>query len=393
MTDIPPERLVRSYPFRAYRPGSASVPVVCVTPPDAHFTHTFYDVCPFSPCGRFLAVTRFPYQGRKAVLGDWAEVCVIDLVNESIETVYRTQAWEFQLGANVQWGPAGERALYANTLAGGLAVCVRIDLESREASVFSGPKYDMSRNASFAVGPNLSLINATQEGYGIPGPRGASPPVRGKGDGAGEGIWRTDLTAGKTWLLLSLDQLEGAVSVKRPQAGALGYPFHTRLNRQGTRILQVLRFPDRDGKQRNPCLLTFAADGSNLREVINQQAWSIRGIQGGPTTPTGIRTVSGFYSTWFPLPWGWKISTSAWSAPMIRNWKCSANATWGAVTRPLIRAAGFSLPTPIPKRPGWSKHRVKYPCDCWTWKMMRRSACALFRLTWEDPASPGRHRR
>jgi hypothetical protein len=278
---IPEQASLNPVRFRAYRPESAQVPIACVTPGNESFTHTFYDVCPFSPCGRYLAVTRFPYQGKKPILGDEVDVCVIDLESETIESVYRTQAWSFQLGANVQWGPASERALYTNDVVGGLAVCVRVDLNTREAKFFAGPKYDLASDASFAVGPNLSLINATQDGYGIPDPEGAPPPTRRPGDGSREGIWYTDLLGGETRLLVSLDKLESVVSNGNHRAGVLGYPFHTRLNRQGTHILQVLRFPGSSRGQRNPCLLTFSVDGSDLQEAIDQTSWSTQGALGG----------------------------------------------------------------------------------------------------------------
>ncbi|MGN6510467.1 MAG: hypothetical protein ACTHLD_13485, partial [Chitinophaga sp.] len=85
------------YRFRSYRPGKTLAPVTCITPDDGSYLHTFYNKCPWSAGGRYFAVTRLPAQKAKAMWGDTADVCVIDLEEQSIRTVYRTKAWGFQL--------------------------------------------------------------------------------------------------------------------------------------------------------------------------------------------------------------------------------------------------------------------------------------------------------
>ncbi len=69
----------RNFVMRSYRPGKTVGKVLCVTPDDGFYLHTFYDVCPFSPSGRYLAVTRFPFQDRQPNPGDTADVCVVDI--------------------------------------------------------------------------------------------------------------------------------------------------------------------------------------------------------------------------------------------------------------------------------------------------------------------------
>lgn len=94
----------RSFAVRPYRPGKTFGKVFCVMPDDSFYVHTFYDVCPFSPSQRYLAVTRFPFQDRQPNPGDTADICVVDLESHTIETVYATKGWGFQLGANLNWG-------------------------------------------------------------------------------------------------------------------------------------------------------------------------------------------------------------------------------------------------------------------------------------------------
>ena len=120
------------YSFRPYRSGKTLGILTCVTPDDGFYINTYFDVCPFSPSQRYLAVTRVPYQDRVPALGETADVCVIDLKEQTIETVYTTKSWGFQTGANLNWG-ATDQHLYTNDVIGNQAVCVQIDLATDKA--------------------------------------------------------------------------------------------------------------------------------------------------------------------------------------------------------------------------------------------------------------------
>src|SRR5690606_3681012 len=163
---VPKKGIERSYPFRPYRPGRFLAPVTCVTPDDGFYIHTFYDVVPWSHDHKFLTVTKLPYQSKAPRWGDTAEVCVIDLENSTIRTIYRTKAWSFQLGANVQWG-ATNRYLYCNDIIENRPVCVRIDLETGMAKAFSGAKYDISPDEKSIISPDLLTMNVHQYGYAV----------------------------------------------------------------------------------------------------------------------------------------------------------------------------------------------------------------------------------
>lgn len=282
-----PWRREKDVEFRPYRPGKTVGKVTCVTPDDGHYIHTFYDVCPFSPSQKYLAVSRLPYQDREPVLGDKADVCVIDLEKQTIRTVYSTKAWGFQLGANLNWG-ASDRYLYTNDVIDGSAVCVRIDIGSGDTHAFSGPMYHIAPDESCVAGFPLDLINATQLGYGVPLASGAKawlPP----GAADDEGIWKTDLTTNKKTLLMSLADMARAVPDGFPCADGTFYFFHTKFNKQNSRILQVMRclcapeFNDissaesRNTPRRFNMLFTFKPDGSEIRQAVSQKQWAAGG--------------------------------------------------------------------------------------------------------------------
>lgn len=255
------------YAFRHWKGGDTLGPVVQVTPDEFSCVHTYFDVTPFSPSQRFFAVTRLPFDDRYPVLGDLAEVCVIDLQEQSIRTVYRTKCWGFQTGANVHWG-ATDRRLYANDVIDGRAVCVGIDLDTSETVAYAGPLYTMAPDESCVLAFPHELRDITQPGYGVPPKapnRFASLPP---GASRNEGIWRTDLKTNEKRLLVSLAEVTAKVPSPPPAEGGTYYFWHTKFNRQGTRVMQVLRYIHPDAPDaRNPMVFTFNTEGADIRYV------------------------------------------------------------------------------------------------------------------------------
>ncbi|WP_262247371.1 hypothetical protein [Parapedobacter soli] len=294
----------KSFDFRPFRKGETAAPIIQVTPNDGYYLHTFYDICPWSPSGRYLALTKLPYQQRKPVWGDIAEICVVDLENQAIRTVYRTKAWSFQVGANVQWNHVADRYLYTNDIINGKPVCVRIDVNSGEAIAFSGAKYDVSPDGRSVVSPNLLNMNIHQYGYGVPDPPPGKPKPFMPEDRVHEGLWKTDLERDKTTLLVTIDQFFDAVaeSDRKRYRDSIGYLFHSKFNRQGTRILQVFR-AQVDSKGRNASLFTLDADGQALTQCLTAEKWNQRARLGGSGNhpnwhPDGERVIMNCIPTW-----------------------------------------------------------------------------------------------
>lgn len=266
-----------SFEFRPYRPGKTLCPIACVTPDDGFYLQTFFDVCPWSPSQRYLACLRLPFQDRKPTWRDTADVCVIDLQERTLETVYTTSAFGMQTGAQVQWGKT-DRYLYFNDkteTAGERAGCVRLDWQAGKADEFAGPVYHLAPDESKAVGFDLDLINHVQDGYGAvvaPAKRLALAP----GAAQDQGLWQTDLKTGRKKLLVSLAQIFEALPEKDAYNGLAFYLFHTKFNPQGTRLMQVVRARDPqtpEGKFKYGILTTFNADGSDIRVAISRELW------------------------------------------------------------------------------------------------------------------------
>ncbi len=294
----------KSFDFQTFRKGETAIPITQVTPDDGYYVHTFYDVCPWSPSGRYLVLSKLPYQRKKPVWGDIASVCVIDLERQAIRTVYQTKAWSFQVGTNVQWGHVTDRYLYTNDIIGGQPVCVRIDLESEATTAFSGPKYDIAPDDKSVVSPNLLNMNIHQYGYAVPDPPSGKPVPFQSADMSREGLWKTDLERNETMLLATIDQFFDAVveSDRERYKGSIGYLFHSKFNKQNTRILQVFR-AQVDGNGRNASLFTMDTEGNALTQCLSAEKWNQRARLGGSGNhpnwhPDGERVIMNCIPTW-----------------------------------------------------------------------------------------------
>jgi hypothetical protein len=269
--------------FPAYTEFGPRVPVHCVTPGAGAYIHRFYDSSPFSPTGRYLALTRLPFEDRLPKPGDVAQVVIVDLESGDTRTVAETRGWDVQLGAQVQWG-ADDRSLYFNDLdpRDWVPFGVRLDPLSGERRNLGGTVYSLSPDGRSAASPCLRRMAVTQRGYGVVVPRDRIPANRGAA--TNDGIWITDTTSGASRLLVTLDRV---VREARPPLTDARYrsgdffAFHVKWNPQGTRLMLVLRWLPRSWlpwkrKRRHGFkqVITLDADGGNIHVAVSAERWA-----------------------------------------------------------------------------------------------------------------------
>ena len=260
-------------PFAGAFGAEPALPATIATPVGQHCLHTFFDVSPFSPSGRRLAVTRLPFAHRHPLPGDMAEVCIVDLEAATITPVYRTGGWALQLGAHLHWHPTSDNILFTNDLKHGRGVGVRLDVEACTAETFDGPFYTLSHDGETAFGPALDLINRTQSGYGVPEPLIGRRPFDAGASG-NEGVWRTDVACGRVELILSLAEIVAAQDDVDLLHQGHNVLFHVKAGPTG-RLFLVLRswnLPDRPGAMRSR-LLTCTGEGDDLRLALPMTDW------------------------------------------------------------------------------------------------------------------------
>jgi hypothetical protein len=266
-------------PYTAFEPR---VPVRCVTPGLAGCIHRFYDSSPFSPSGRYMALTRLPFEDRLPGPGDVAEVVVVDLDTGEAEVVADTRGWDTQLGAQVQWGN-DDRTLLFNDVdtTNWTPFGVRMDPLGGGRHRLDGTIYAVSPDGRWSAGPCLRRCLRTQRGYGVVVPAEHIPVNHGAPDD--DGVYVTDLATGASRLLVSTaDIFAQAFPAPDRTKYASGdfYGFHVKWNPQGTRLLFVLRWiprtwmPWRRKKSyRRLNVVTLNSGGSNPRIAVDDATW------------------------------------------------------------------------------------------------------------------------
>ena len=271
--------------FPAYTKFDQIVPVHCVTP-DGGYMHRFFDTCPVSPSGRYIALLKLPFEDHEALPGETAEIVVIDLQTGVEKIVDETAGWEFQLGANINWGVNDDLLFYSDVNTGDWTPhCVKLNLQTGERSTFGRGIYHASPDGKHILCTNAAAMRRTQGGYGVTVPDENVPRNIGLRDD--DGLFITDTETGECKLLISVKE---AVERTVPKSELAEYDdyenylFHSKWSPQGDRVLftlrrfpisgphrfQVLHHPDNGMKYD---VFTMKPDGTELFNAVNSDYW------------------------------------------------------------------------------------------------------------------------
>lgn len=242
--------------------------------------HRFFDTSPISPSGRYLGVTRLPFEHRLPEPGDAAEVVVVDFQSGEERVVADTRGWDTQLGAQVQWGPSDHQLFFNDVdVREWRPFGVKMDPLSGKRMNLEGTVYMVSPDERSAASPCLLRTGTTQAGYGVIVPPDRVPVNRGVS--AEDGIFLTDTTTGRCRLLASYKQIfETARPPLAPTECEGGdiYGFHVKWNPQGDRLMFVLRLLPHDKSQKmRHNLVTMKPDGTDIRVAMPASEWTGKG--------------------------------------------------------------------------------------------------------------------
>lgn len=251
--------------------------------------HRFFDTSPISPSSRFIATVQFSSFDTAGILDDFsalykpAVVQVIDLHTGKRVIRDYTDAWDSQLGAQVQWG-ATDDFLFFNTLHDSVSgelqsdgcysiVGVRLNIKTMAKTNLMCPVYHVSNDGKTAAAPNLLNIHFTQKGYGVRllDSRGTRRGHR-RGAAHDDGLFLTNTETGECRLLISLHRL--ALTVGQDTVRTPMYGFHTKFSSDGSLIMFVVRtmeqpIPPRKGLVRVQHMFVVDITGTQVRRMIS----------------------------------------------------------------------------------------------------------------------------
>ncbi|MEO6847807.1 MAG: hypothetical protein ABI443_09570 [Chthoniobacterales bacterium] len=233
--------------FPRFESDRQQVPIWCLTPHEGRCTHRFFDTSPISPSGRYVALLRFPFEDHLSAPGDVAHVILIDLETGDETVVAETRGWEFQLGANLNWG-GGDHELFFNDVdtSTWTPFAWKLDPLTGQRLRLEGTVYHASPNGRLLISSNLVTTRKTQCGYGVCLPEAMLPPLR-VGPLEDDGFWITDTRTGKSRLLIStktiFDRLSAELSTPNvdPDRSEIA-GFHSKFNPQGDALMLSLRW-------------------------------------------------------------------------------------------------------------------------------------------------------
>jgi len=266
--------LGRWFPLEQRPAEVGEVATICVaSPPDGHYMHTFFDVDPISPSGRYLLLTRVPFISRLPYVGDVCQVCVVDLVEHRYRSIYNSRGWGTQLGANAQWGDDDDTVFCNDIGSSGRGTGIRIDARTLEAFELDGPIYGLSPDKRFSYSGSIDLINLSQTGYGVPERvlRRIKPEQNYE---QSEGVWKTDLHSGQSTLLLSLADIRKSL----PRQGGLSsgdyFIQNVKVSPRNDRLLIVVFSRNVQGRLGWPTqVITCQLDGSDIALAVHDDLY------------------------------------------------------------------------------------------------------------------------
>lgn len=283
--------------FPKYTEYNPLAPVWCVTPERSGCIHRFFDTCPFSPSGRYLAVFQMPFEDRQPEPGEKGQIVVVDLESGQDKVVAETCGWEPQMGANLNWG-GSDHELYFNDVDTDtwLPFSWKLDPISGERMRMEGTVYHASPDGRWLISANMTTMRKTQPGYGVKIPDDRAR--RNVGPVADDGFYLTDTRTGKVSLLVSIAEMferaDPPIRLENPSGFEI-YGFHSKFSLQGDRLMLSVRwFPYRDHPQWD----MFKND-----RLAVSMAWITADLEGGPlycSVGPEEWVKGGHHATWFP---------------------------------------------------------------------------------------------
>jgi hypothetical protein len=244
------------------RADGALPPVRALTRGPKHHWFGYYDKHEFDPSGRYVLGTEVGFEHRSPRPDDAVGLGMVDLRDgDRWVPLGESRAWCWQQGCMLQWRPGSATEVVWNDRDGDRFVSRVLDVRTRAVRTVPAPVYALSPDGRWAVAPDFRRLHDTRPGYGY---AGVPDPNRDDPAPAGAGVWRTDLTTGRTELLFSFRDVAAVPYTGRPPREAKHWVNHLLVSPDGSRFAFLHRWQAPGDRSFTTRLITADPDGRHL---------------------------------------------------------------------------------------------------------------------------------
>ncbi|MEZ5404252.1 MAG: hypothetical protein R2729_31525 [Bryobacteraceae bacterium] len=241
---------------------AAGAPIRKITQGPKFHWFGYYDKLQFDPASRRVLGMEVNFEHRSPRPEDTITLGMIDTGDGDRWTeLGRTQAWNWQQGAMLQWLPGSSGEAMWNDRADGAFVCRIANVRTGRVRTISSPVYALSPDGRWGVSCDFPRLNDCRPGYGYAGIPDANAAKAVPED---TGLWKVDMATGQRTLLFSLSD---AARVPFPggfSKNAKHWMNHLLVSPDGKRIIFLHRWRgDKEGRSFATRLFTIGADGKD----------------------------------------------------------------------------------------------------------------------------------
>ncbi len=240
-------------------------PVRVITHGRRHHWFGYYDKLQFDPTCRFVLGMAVDFEHRSPRPTDVIRIGMVDLEDKDrwVE-LSSSRAWCWQQGCMLQWLPGSKTKIIWNDRSKDRFVCRIYDTSLGIQQTIDHPIYAVSPDGKSAITTDFRRIQSVRPGYGYPGP---ADPAADDLAPKNSGIWRIDLTTGRSELVVSLADIARLGTIPQSEPGVKHYFNHLLYSPDGSRFIALHRWQYRNGR-RLTRMITARPDGSDIRIVI-----------------------------------------------------------------------------------------------------------------------------
>ena len=227
-----------------------------------YFFFGYYDLQPFNQNGTLHLAHRTDFMDRLQREGDTAEVGVIETDTLKYTPIERTEAWNFQQGAMLQWNPLCEDEIIYNVLSDGEYVTCFENIKNGKKRYADRSIANVSKDGKYGLSINMSRLYDFRPGYGY---ATVKDKFYNDSHSKDDGIFLVDMQSGKSKLILSLDEIWDFSGRFFKGEDKKLVVKHITFNPSANRFLFLVRDVPVNGKPKHDtAVITANRDGSDM---------------------------------------------------------------------------------------------------------------------------------